>query len=86
MITKIVQYNFGYVLEKVNARYEIIEEIKTFYIGYNIFGNELLCNKFHQIAWCRFTPGKAISSAFKTEIECINYRSLYEQSTQKNLP
>lgn len=76
-MTKIQTYWFGYVLEKVNARYEIIEETLTDRLTINIFGNPIIVKDYKRVAWSRFTPGVALSQSYKTKEECENYQKEY---------
>jgi len=84
-MTKIQEYWFGYVLEKVNTRYEVLEEIKTPRITVNIFGNPIIVTDYHRIAWLRFTPGIALSQAYKTKDQCETYQKEYTQCLNLSL-
>lgn len=84
-MTKIQHYHFGYVLEKVNSIYEIISEVRTPRWTTNIWGHPLITHDYHRIAWCKFTPGDALSQAYKTRKECEDYQKEYHVQTNSTL-
>jgi hypothetical protein len=79
-MTKIQQYHFGYVLENVNATYEILSEQHTERLTVNIFGNPIIVNDYVRVAWCRFIPSYAISQAYNTYKECKEFQNKYEET------
>lgn len=70
---KVQSYSFGYVIEKVGYLVEELSESTSYRISHNIFGQEILVENTHRVNFCKFTPGVAVSTQFKTESEAWKF-------------
>ena len=61
------------MIEKVSYLVEELSKSTSYKVSHNVFGQDILVENIHRVSFCRFIPGVAVSSQFKTESEAWEF-------------